>query len=431
MKFKPINNTQTFFGLLTLIYFVTQPLYRTTSNGLWLSLGLFSLIYIAYLYKSKQQCALSTPRPLKQLLSLCALIPVISIISYITSPIDNLSTSLLEPDTRWILIIPIIIALRAAEVGSKWVIACLIGYILSASISAFQETKYMQNLNIGANGDENAVTFGIFTATTSLMILAIFISPYIKKISPSSPKQRIIRSGLLSIFALGVITSFLSGTRAAVLLIPIVLIILYAVQYNVQKALIGSTLILLILAVFINTNQESRFVDKIITTPDKISDYFKKDDKQSKLSSTGQRLEIWKESLCIFSKHPLLGTGPRSFSPAHQLYGGTDECNATQALQHGFYQAHSVYFNTLSTLGLSGIISLGLLFLLSIKQALNALSAQHTTTQLGGLLLITVLLCHAINGLTVDLWFRNHIISKNILIWALPLVLIFQRQKQN
>jgi len=426
-----VSYSQIIFGLCTLTYFVLQPWYRENSNTVWLALSLFSLGYIVYLYASKQKDALKSPKGLKQLLWLCALVPFVSIASFITSPLENLSASRLEPDLRWWLIIPIIIALRASQIGPKWIIACITGYTLSSFASALIETHYLQNLNIRANGDENAVTYGMFNATLALMVLATFISPYIKQGGLNSKSPNIVRGSLLIVFILGVLASFLSGTRAAVILIPIIVIGLYATQYSPKRALLGSGLLILIFAAFIMTNQQSALVKKITKTPDAVINYIVKNDKHSKLSSVGQRLEVWKESWCIFTKHPLLGTGPRSFRPAHQVYGGPEHCNATQARKNGFLQAHNVYFNTLGTLGLMGVISLGLLLWVSGKHAITALKASKPSVQLGGLLLLTVLLCHCINGLTVDLWFKNHMTSKNLLIWALPLVLIFAKPAKN
>jgi len=429
IDFQSINHPQIFFGLLTLIYFIIQPWFRTTSNDLWLLISLFSLAYIAYLIVSKQNKQLETPKRLKQLFFALSLLPLVSIVSYLASPLENMTPSQLEPDIRWLLIIPIIIALRAAEVGPRWIIACIAGYILSSFTSAFIDTNNMQNLRIRANGDENAVTYGMFNATVTLMALAVFVSAYIKNNNHNTIKPIVIRAGLIVIFTLGIIACFLSGTRAAIMLIPLVLAVLYATQYSTKKAILGSGVILLTLTTFITLNQQTAFVKRIISTPEKIVNYFEKADKKSKLTSVGQRLEIWQESVCIFKKHPILGTGPRSFSQAHQKFGGIDHCNATQYLQQGFYQAHSVYFNTLGTLGIAGIISLSLIVFLSMKQIPSALKSTSTTIQLGGLLMLTVLLCHIINGLTVDLWFRNHVISKNLLIWALPVVLIFGFKK--
>jgi len=420
-----INYPQIFFGLLTLIYFIIQPWLRTTSNDLWLLISLLSLAYIAYLKATKQNKQLETPNKLKQLFFALSLLPVVSIVSYLDSPLENMTPSQLEPDIRWLLIIPIIITLRATDVGPRWVIACIVGYTLSSFTSAFIETNSLQNLTIRANGDENAVTYGMFNATVTLMALAVFVSAYIKERTHNTIKPIVIRAALILVFTLGIITSFLSSTRAAIILIPLVLAALYATQYSTKKAILGSGVILLILTMFIALNQQTTFVKRIISTPEKIVNYFEIADKKSKLTSVGQRLEIWQESVCIFNKHPILGTGPRSFSQAHQMYGGVEHCNATQQLKQGFYQAHSVYFNTLGTLGIAGIISLSLIVLLSIKSIPAALKDSSTTVQLGGLLMLTVLLCHIINGLTVDLWFRNHVISKNLLIWALPMVLMF------
>lgn len=422
---------QFILGGLLVTYFTLQPWFRTLSNDVWFITSIISSSYIVYLYISKQRNLLNLPRQLKQTLWLCTLIPIISIISYLFSPLENLPLSSLEPDSRWLLIIPIIIAFRAANVGPAWIIFSLSAYTLSAFTSSLIETNLFQNLNLRANGDENAVTYGMYNATIAVMILAIFTSSYIKNKFPNLIYRKIIRTTLTGIFVIGSISAFLSGTRASVMLLPIMIIFLYAIQYSVKKAIIGSGIILIAFTVFLYSNQQSALVEKFISTPGKITSYLEKGDMRSKLTSTGQRLENWKETWCIFKKYPLLGTGPRSFSLAHQKYGGPDQCNAIQSQEEGFLQAHSVYFNTLGTLGIFGFICIALLFITSIKHGKLALKNHNSSIRLGGLLLITALLSHAINGITVDLWYKNHAISKNLLIWALPLILIFSPQSNH
>jgi len=199
-------------------------------------------------------------------------------------------------------------------------------------------------------------------------------------------------------------------------------------HYNLKKTLIGLTLILGLGAVFIGVQTNSSFVKRLISTPAEISSYFNNNDRTSKLRN--QRLEQWKESTCIFTIHPILGTGPRSFKYAHQTYGGKDHCDAVQFLKQGSYQAHSVYFNTLGTLGLAGILATLLLSLTLIRTGIIAFKQNNNTIKLGGSLLITAVACHAINGITLDLWFMNHVMDKNLLVLGLPLLLIFNTKKQ-
>lgn len=411
------------FGLLALSFFITQPWNHQTADAIWLLLSLIALTYVIHLKVSGHN--LETPKTLKQLLWLFALMPTISICSYLFSPLDTLTPDLLEPDTRWLLIIPIILAMRHSKIGTYWVLALLSGYAVSAFICAFIETGYGSNLNVRANGDENAVSFGMFSASIAIMLLAYFTSPYSKQISQSIKATLIIRSVIFMLFITSMLTAVFTGTRAAILLLPISIIVMYAIQYNPKKALI-STLILLSIGIAISTSSPNLTVkNKLQQTYNNTVNYFVTDNKQSKLTSVGQRLEQWKESWCIFTKHPILGTGPRSFKHAHQAYGSESHCNANQHLKQGSYQAHSLYFNTMSTLGSIGMLCLLTLLLLSLNISKAALKSKNLQIQLGGLLLVSAIIAHSVNGLTLDLLFRNHIMDKHLLIWALPLLLIF------
>jgi len=65
-----------------------------------------------------------------------------------------------------------------------------------------------------------------------------------------------------------------------------------------------------------------------------------------------------------------------------------------------------------------------------IKVAFITLKNKDTskTAILGALLLVSVIISHLINGLTLDLLFRNHIIDKFLIVIALPIILIFYKQ---
>ncbi len=411
-------------GLLALLFFIAQPWDRHIADVLWLMTSLISLIYVSI--KKYQGYSFIPQKPLKTLLWLFTLMPAVSIISYLASPLDTLTPTTLEPDTRWLLMIPIIFAMRDTHIGPKWILIMLSSYAISTFISATIETNYLSDLWRRASGAENAVPYGMFNATIGLMLLTYFVSPFIKNLNTAHKgTTTLVRTGIFILFLMASIAAFLSGTRAAILLIPLVICLLYLISYNYKKAIISIVIILAIGGSVAIDQKDSALVKRMLTTPDKVLSYFEENDRASKLRN--QRLEQWKESWCIFTIHPILGTGPRSFKYAHQAYGGEGECDATQYLKQGSYQAHSVYFNTLSTLGLVGILAALLLSLALISTGISAFRQNDKTTKLGGSLLIIAVSCHAINGLTLDMWFQNHMLNKNLLIIALPLILIFSK----
>ncbi len=425
-NYKQHITTKNLLAILVLGYFAIQPWDRHFADALWLLLSLASLAYVAA--KKYQGQSLNTPKPLKNLLWLFTLMPVVSVISYLASPLDTLTPKALEPDTRWLLIIPITLAMLHTRIGPKYILSFLSIYAVSSFISAITETSYLTQLSSRANGDENAVPYGMFNATVALMLLTYFISHYIK--DPKQTRIRLLRPSIFIAFTLAVASAFLSGTRASMLLLPIVITLLYFMHYNVKKTLLGLALLLGIGSVIISAQTDSAFVKNLISTPAKINNYFTKNDRASKRSSAGQRLEQWKESVCIFSIHPILGTGPRSFKYAHQAYGGKKHCNAVQYLKQGSYQAHSVYFNTLGTLGLVGMLAALVLSLTLIQTGISEFKRNDKTIKLGASLLITAIASHAINGITLDLWFMNHVMNKHLLILILPLLLIFYKSKK-
>ena len=426
----PLSNVlslKSLFSLLLVFYFAIQPWNHQLADATWLLLSLFSLVYVAT-YKLKG-LDFNTPKELKTIFWLFSLMPLVSIISYIASPLDTLTPKMLEAETRWLLVIPMIIALRELKMGPYWVLTMLIAYTLSTFTSAFIETQYLSNLRIRANGDENAVSYGMFNATIALLLLSFFVSGFIKH-KTFKHRLTIIRVAVFIVFTLACLATFLSGSRAATILTPIGVFIIYAINYSKTKAALGIIILLSIGTLLTATQPNSAFVQKLLTAPEKASNYFIKHDRKSRLQSP--RLEQWAESWCIYKKHPITGTGPRSFKQAHQEYGDEHHCNAIQELRQGAYQAHSLYFNTLATLGSLGLIALIFIFAQLIKVAFITLKNKDTskTAILGALLLVSVIISHLINGLTLDLLFRNHIIDKFLIVIALPIILIFYKQTE-
>jgi O-antigen ligase len=335
--------------------------------------------------------------------------PTISLISYFSSDLSTLTPSLLEADLRWLLATPIIITMRDTQISKHWLLAALCAYAISSFSSSFIETLYLSDMRIRANGDENAVPFGMFNATICLMILTFCLYIHQQKTTNPTLLAIVALTALLALCA-----TLLTKTRAAVILLPIGAFILILLFYKFKAALIALLFVLSSLPFLdLKSNQQAKQIyteiNSVLTN-------------KEEMGSLGERAKQWKEAWCIYKLNPLSGSGPRSFKHAHQKYG--EQCNSTQTLKQGSYQAHSVYFNTLATQGTLGIIGLAGLLITLIYIALS-----NKQNKLGSNLLLIVICCHLVNGITLDLWFRNHIMDKNLTVLILPLLILFQNKK--
>jgi len=420
------NRLLCLLGLLLCSYFTVQPWDRHAADAAWVLISLISAGVI--IQKKAKNYSLSTPKELKNIYWVMAAIPVVSIICFITSPLPDLPTRYLEPDIRWFLAIPMIMAFRELKLTPIWILIAFSCYALSSFLTAMLDTQYLSKLTIRIDGDENAVPFGMFTATIALLVLIFFTSEWIKKQFTSKQARLLTRTFLLLLFSALVITTYLSGTRAAFALILIGIVLLYILVYPLKKSITGITLLLTTLILLVISNSESALLQKLLSAPERVSSYFETYDTQSRLKN--QRLEQWIEASCIFKKHPLTGTGPRSFREAHQTYGGKEHCDAVQHLKQGAYQAHSVYFDTLFSKGLLGIMIFSALILSLIKAMKTRWQSHSDHIRLGCLLLFMAMASHLINGLTLDLWFKNHVMGKNLIVLVLPLALIFHKHTQ-
>lgn len=424
IKDKQTALLQTLFGGLCLAYFAVQPFNIYTADAIWLALALASLVFV--IVKTIRKESFDIPKELRTLLWLCACFPLVSIISYLFTPLDDLTPDRLEPDTRWLLIIPIIIAMRAVRIGPTWIIAFLCTYAFSAFISVSIETHWYSRMDIRADGHENAVPFGMFNATVAGMLLAVLFFPKLKEMV--FPIHTTIIRIIVVIAALAaIIATLLSGTRAAVLLIPVIIFALIFLYLPKTKSIPIVVVVMLLFAGTAYLTKDTQINKKIQKGFINAHEYITTQSTSSIKTSLGQRLEQWRESWCIFTKYPLLGTGPRSYRNAHQAYGGTEHCNGQQLNWYykskgGSYQAHSLYLNTLATTGLAGMLLLGWFFYRSTQFGLAVQRKTTPAIHFAGILLLIVIVSHLFNGLTLDLWFRNHVMNKNVLIWALPVL---------
>ncbi len=408
------------YGILIIGFFALTPWNRIWAEYIW---AILSLISIAHLITDKVNKNRSpAPQEITQLLYILFLIPAISALSYITTPLENLPIGLLEPDIRWLLFIPIVISIYKAQINPTWVLLALMVYCVSAFSKGLIETKFASNLAIRAWGDENPNPFGMFNAMVTLMLSAYLLTPKQRLFKHSKHKTFIY----LSIFIcalLGLLSTFFTGTRTALITIAAGLI-LYLILNSKSKFIWLIAISIILSATLALTTQTGQLLQaKMLKIPSHTLDFFINNDSKSKRNSTGQRLEQWRGSVCVFKKHPFLGTGPRSARQAFGKYSNKEDCNLKLAVKPGPRQTHSVYFNTLLTLGLGGVLIFGLfftkLFKLAKEHYINAIDIQ----KIAGVILFMYILSMAVNGIALDMWFRNYMVNKNLMALLLPLLI--------
>ncbi|MDH5518233.1 MAG: O-antigen ligase family protein [Gammaproteobacteria bacterium] len=147
--------------------------------------------------------------------------------------------------------------------------------------------------------------------------------------------------------------SFLSGTRGAWLLVPLLLIIYVFKGFKADKKYVYSAIsffVVLVYLMFFNDYIFREFTEEFARLPTYISN------EGVESGSFSWRVSVWKMSLAIWSDSPFFGTGLGDFfSEIKRMVrndGGLEEVflNATHA--------HSIYFDALVTTGLLGLVTL-------------------------------------------------------------------------
>jgi O-antigen ligase len=147
----------------------------------------------------------------------------------------------------------------------------------------------------------------------------------------------------------------IAGSRAAWLFIPIVvmmLMFLYRKEIS-ARGWRGISGVIVVLLVTIQVMQPGRVVTGIKQGMNDLKLY---QEDPTVYSSFGARLNMWRNSLIMFSEDPVFGKGTGSYQAENKIL-------IEKGVSYGKYvadfgNAHSIYFNTLAENGLVGVIAM-------------------------------------------------------------------------
>ncbi|WP_396586878.1 O-antigen ligase family protein [Bermanella sp. R86510] len=417
-----INPIALGYALLINLFMAATPWDRLFAETIFF---LFSITAVFHLVSQRfysEYLAPKLPSRLKTLIIIIAIIPVVSILSFYTSIFD-LDMSLLEPDSRWLLFIPIIIACYRTSIPKELLILALMVYCISAFIKALCEVDFGERLYVRVRGDENANPFGMYNAAISLMLFGTLLTGIYKEYQKKTKYLLYTAAGVATL--LGVSATLLTGTRTAIILLVAGLVL--SLVMSSSKKMVGVTVLLaaIVLTITALSPIGEKLQDRIAEVPAHLTNFFTTDKDRAKLTSVGQRLEQWKGGICVFTHHPILGTGPRSAKEAFGFYSNEKHCDLSLQVKPGPRQLHSMYFNTLATLGLLGVAIYLAFFTSLIKTVWNAYKSTNIVTQTGSVILAFYVLGLLVNGIGLDMWFRNYMVNKNLMALLIPLLIIF------
>lgn len=221
--------------------------------------------------------------------------------------------------------------------------------IALTSVIFFAEAVYLVEFeNKGRNFSEfNPITLGMFTATCAVVLGGNFLS-----------NIRLKHTYLLLAAVFAVVACFYSQTRGAwlALLVVPVMTVLFLGRWRTKF------IILVVFAVFMVCLFSLYKMGKLPAIEHGVSNIHNFVINPSHCSSWGARLAMWKISLTTLSEAPFLGVGYTEWGAfaKHAVDQKTVQMTCPVLYEH---TAHSIYFHTLATTGLVGLLGLVVLFL--------------------------------------------------------------------
>ncbi|HEY9281110.1 MAG TPA: O-antigen ligase family protein [Eoetvoesiella sp.] len=254
----------------------------------------------------------------------------------------------LDPSTRYLAAIPILLLLLSVRMRLCWLWAGLVaGCVSAAGISLWQVE--LQGLE-RAEGFTNAIQFGDIVLSMSMLCAAgLFWT------GAQGPHAKRWQAALIVGILAGFYSFVASGTRGGWLAVP-PMMLLFAIAFltrkNLKRTLLGGSALILAFGIsvaMVPNNSIKRGYDAAISN---IDDYLKTHNAES---SVGGRLEMWRMAYINIPQRPILGWSDKDY--AAQLQRLVDEGKAhPRVLRLG--HAHNNYLQEWIRQGLVGLLAL-------------------------------------------------------------------------
>jgi O-antigen ligase len=239
------------------------------------------------------------------------------------------------------LIIPMYLLLKKyqIEAGKSFLLGLVIASVVLMAQANYQSAVLSM---YRASGAYSPLIFG----DISMLVMVIIVCALI-----TLPQNWHCSALGVGASCMALSAAVMSGAKGAWLLLPVSLIWFLWVK----REIIGLKLLLLILIAGVGIVFGSFSLDRVkIGVVNAVNEYQVDLDGVTRISSVGERFELWGNSVIIWRGHPILGTGIGDFeSDIQHLFK-----NGQSRLARSYGHAHSIYFDTLATAGLVGLFAM-------------------------------------------------------------------------
>lgn len=386
--------------LLIAVFFIAQPIKKSVATDVSIMLWLLGSVLLI-----SGKVKLSALQSYRKTIIAGFSFFFVALISLLLSdyPAD---LQKLEPEFRLVLLPLLIVGVYYSGFSTRQLVfALLLGSISYAWIAYGQSGgfEFMRR----AFGDENSVGFGngafLLSAVSAYFCLSFW------KTSKSISAVALLASTFYLYAAIA------SGTRGSFLAIPLIAVF-FIFHVRSLKVVIASLTLSAILAAAIYQSPLQHGIDRAIKN---VTSYVKGEGNNQ--NSAGARLMLWETAICMAKEKPVFGVGTHQFRPASQ-----DQSLNCKSNLRPFVQAHSLYFNTLATMGLTGLACLLLFGFFLCRESLNVRpDYPHKYA------VVIATLAIAGYSLTVDAFFIRFIAEKHLTLLGLMLAIMLHQQQRS
>ena len=339
-QFEKISSEKIVYALLFLL-----PIFAVTVRH-WVSniFGVLALLSLVLLYLQRKERT-ELLKEEKILLWGFAVYFGVFILTSVVNGWGPLQTRYLGVEIRFLLFVPIYLAIRQMNYSAKWL---LWGAVLAVIFTFYDAARDIFSLNVDVY---RGAYSPLLTGPIILMFTAL-LAPYFYA-KTSSVWQKLL---LLLIVCLAFFVVSQTGARNAYLTAIVFCALFIVHQYKGIKRYvsIGAALLLIIGAyLFIDTvNERINLAYKEFT---EYSAYKEPAKVTAALSSVGVRLEMWRATPIFFKHNPLFGVSRGNYSTDIKKYIKNGLLHQDVG-RHA--HPHNVYSETIISKGLIGLVSL-------------------------------------------------------------------------
>lgn len=374
-------------GLIATLLFSYPILLLTAKGGMN---ALFFIIVIASLfalYQNRKQCTLDG-KTMALSLAMCSSVAALFCSQaahghFTAQPYDALS--------KFLLAIPIYLALRTVSMRTvSWL---QYGLPLGALITLLH-VLHMKGVYAYGERASTAFLHPIYFGDLALMLglLSLFSINWLEKDRPWLVLLKI------AAFFAGIYISVLSQSRGGWIAIPVLLMVWLALQ-NRRRQLIrlSRALPLMLLALVASYF----FVDIVHERIDWIFNDLRSFSNGQTDTSIGQRFQLWKAALYLYSNNPIFGVGPGGFADAMTALSQSGFITQ-DAARLGRGEVHNQILASLVALGIPGLVSVLSVYFVPFYIFWQASNARSNSKRTAGMMGVCLTLGFFVFGLTVE-----------------------------